>query len=146
MIRRIRRRLSGAHVMAFMALVVALGMGTAWALERNSVHSAQIAPNAAKGVDVAEGSLKIPRKLVDHTTTTAPGFGGGAITADAKCPKGWAVTGGGFSNNDPDVRVAFSLPSFGANQRSQWTIQGIATPGEHSLSAWAVCVKGKFVS
>jgi hypothetical protein len=43
--------------MATVAVFLALGGGIAWALERNSVKSKHIAPNAAKGADVLEESL-----------------------------------------------------------------------------------------
>jgi hypothetical protein len=58
----LRQRLTYANVMATVAVFLALG-GGAYALKlgRNSVRSKQIAPDAAKGVDVDEASLaKVP--------------------------------------------------------------------------------------
>ena len=57
MLNRFRDKLSYANVMATIALFVALG-GTTWALTRNEVKSKHIAPDAARGSDVKESSLK----------------------------------------------------------------------------------------
>lgn len=54
---RILSHLRG-NLVAYVALFLALGLGTAWALERNSVRSRHIVNNQVKGVDVREPSLK----------------------------------------------------------------------------------------
>lgn len=54
---RLRAQLTYANVMATIAVFVALG-GGAYAISRNSVESKHIAPNAAKGSDVKESSLR----------------------------------------------------------------------------------------
>ena len=58
MIAGIRRRLTYANVMATIAVFLALGLGTAWALEKNSVESQHIVNGQVKGVDVDESTLK----------------------------------------------------------------------------------------
>ena len=58
MLAGIRSRLTFANVVSVTALFAAVGLGTAWALEANSVKSKHIAPNAAKGVDVDEPTLE----------------------------------------------------------------------------------------
>jgi hypothetical protein len=57
MLRTLQAHLTYANVMSTIAVFVALGLGTAWALERNSVESKHIAPDAVKGVDTKEASL-----------------------------------------------------------------------------------------
>jgi hypothetical protein len=44
-----------ANVVAYLALFLALGVGTAWALERNSVKSKHIAPDAVRASDIDFG-------------------------------------------------------------------------------------------
>jgi hypothetical protein len=48
-----RSRLTFANIASLIALVAALGLGTAWALERNSVQSRHIANDQVKAVDMA---------------------------------------------------------------------------------------------
>jgi hypothetical protein len=59
---RFRDRLTYGNVVATLALALALAGGGAWAaqqlkLKANSVHSKQIAPDAARGKDVKEATL-----------------------------------------------------------------------------------------
>jgi hypothetical protein len=53
----------GAHLrgnaVGYVALFLALGLGTAWALDANSVRSKHIVNDQVKGVDVAERTLGI---------------------------------------------------------------------------------------
>ncbi len=58
MLARIRSRLTYANVMASIAVFAALGLGTAWALESNSVKSRHIANDQVRGVDVRDNGLK----------------------------------------------------------------------------------------
>jgi hypothetical protein len=53
MLMPLRSRLTFANVASLIALVAALGLGTAWALERNSVQSRHIANDQVKAVDMA---------------------------------------------------------------------------------------------
>ncbi len=53
----IRSRLTFANVVSLIALVAALGLGTAWALERNSVESRHIVNDQVKSVDVRNDNL-----------------------------------------------------------------------------------------
>lgn len=56
MAKRIGKHLRG-NVVAYIALFLALGMGTAYALDRNSVRSKHIADGQVKSVDVRNNSL-----------------------------------------------------------------------------------------
>ena len=53
MLSRLRGRLTFANVVSVIALFAALGLGTAWALQANSVKSKHIVNGQVKGVDVA---------------------------------------------------------------------------------------------
>jgi hypothetical protein len=55
--RRIRRHLTFANVVSVIALFVALGLGTAWAVERNSVESKHIVNGEVKSADVENNGL-----------------------------------------------------------------------------------------
>lgn len=65
MLARLRGRITFANVVSVIALFGALGLGTAWALEANSVESRHIVNGQVKGADVAEGTLgKVPQAAV----------------------------------------------------------------------------------
>jgi ABC-type sulfate transport system permease component len=50
-------RLTYANVMASMAVFIAVGLGTAWALERNSVKSKHIVNGQVQEPDLAANSV-----------------------------------------------------------------------------------------
>jgi len=56
-LRRIRSKLSFANVVSVIALIAALGLGTAWAVQRNSIRSVHIVNGQVKGVDVRNNGL-----------------------------------------------------------------------------------------
>jgi len=56
MLNRIRGRLTYANVTATIALFLALGLGTAWAIENNSVKSKHIKDGEVKPQDLADSS------------------------------------------------------------------------------------------
>jgi hypothetical protein len=56
MLNRIRARLTYANVTATLALFLALGLGTAWAIENNSVKSKHIKDGEVKPQDLADSS------------------------------------------------------------------------------------------
>ena len=53
---RVGRHLRG-NVVAYVALFVALGLGTAYAVERNSVQGKHIAKGAVRGSDIRDGTI-----------------------------------------------------------------------------------------
>lgn len=57
MAKRIGEHFRG-NVVAYIALVFALGMGTAWALERNSVRSKHIVNGQVKTKDIGDGHVR----------------------------------------------------------------------------------------
>ena len=64
MLARIRVHMSYANIAATLALFLALAGGIAWALERNSVKSRHIAPDAVKGADAKESTFaQVPEAL-----------------------------------------------------------------------------------
>ncbi len=68
------RRLNYSNVMATIAVFLSLGAGAyaAVKLKRNAVKSKHIAPNAAKGADIAEESLaKVPSAALADSAATA---------------------------------------------------------------------------
>jgi hypothetical protein len=64
MIGRIRSRVSSAHVIALIALFVALA-GTAWALEKDSVKSRHIVDNKVKSKDLKDGKAVKSEDTID---------------------------------------------------------------------------------
>jgi hypothetical protein len=84
-----RRRISRpspSMVVALVALFVAIGLGTAWAIERNSVKSKHIKDNAIKGVDVGDDQLT--GDDVKESTLSLTGGGAGAGGSGAQGAQG----------------------------------------------------------
>ena len=69
MLGKLRSRFSSAHLMAGLALFIALG-GSAWALQRNSVGTKQLRNGAVKTKKIANGAVKT-RKLANDAVTGA---------------------------------------------------------------------------
>jgi hypothetical protein len=69
MLKKFRARFSSAHVLAGLALFVALG-GSAYALKKNTVGTKQIKNNAVKEAKIANGAVTTP-KLADNAATGA---------------------------------------------------------------------------
>lgn len=65
MLAGIRSRLTYANVMASIAVFVALGLGTAWALEKNSVKSKHIVDGQVK-----ERDLSVPAEFISADLTS----------------------------------------------------------------------------
>lgn len=70
MLAGIRSRLTYANVMASIAVFVALGLGTAWALEANSVKSKHIVNGQVREADVGDGAVTAS-KLADGSVGTS---------------------------------------------------------------------------
>ena len=78
MLSKLRARLTFANVVSVIALLAALGLGTAWALERNSVRSQHIVNGQVKTADVANDDTA--KALTGEDVSNA---GGGSLgTAD----------------------------------------------------------------
>jgi hypothetical protein len=145
---RLRGRTTYANVVATLALIVAVGGSSAYALQgRNTVFSDDIAPNEVGPKDVNERRLKIPRLVVlgAGPESTAPGQ---QLTAKAECPPGYNVVGGGFDLdhiagtvpvevNRPDAKLGpsgFTYP--------RWKVVAESTAEGEWVEAWAVCQRG----
>lgn len=67
MFNRIRTRISSAHLMAGLALFIALG-ATAWAVERNSIGAKHIKKGAVKTSKIAKGAVTTPKLRANAVT------------------------------------------------------------------------------
>jgi hypothetical protein len=142
----VRRSLSSAHLIAFAALVVALG-GTAYAatkidtndikgkaVTKPKIDKEAVSTNRLRAGAVRAGQLG-PITEVDETS---PGATAPPITATADCPSGSTVIGGGFS----------SQPTGNVNvERSQrdgngWKVDGLASAPGDTVTAYAYCLEG----
>jgi hypothetical protein len=86
---RIRAKLTYANVVATLALIVALGIGTAWAgthLSKNSVKSKQIKDGAVQNMDLAADAVT-SEKVKDGSLLGAD-FAAGQLPAGATGPQG----------------------------------------------------------
>lgn len=85
MLVRLRRHLTFSNVTLVLALVFALGLGTAWAIERNSVESKHIVNGQVKPTDTSglvQGNGKVLANRIfqsveapERTLLEIPGFG-----------------------------------------------------------------------
>ena len=76
------RRIGGhirSNIIGYLALFLSLTLGTAWALEKNSVGSKQLKPNAVKNSDLAANAVTGP-KVADGSLGNED-FGGGELPA-----------------------------------------------------------------
>lgn len=85
------------NVVGYVALFLAIGMGTAYALDRNSVRSKHIKNGQVKGQDISEGTLG----TVPKAANGANGFQRAAPFAPQAFPAGTDTT----SNLSAPVRV-----------------------------------------
>ena len=142
MLRTIRRRATYANVVATLALVVALGSGSAYALQgRNTVFSDDIVPDAVKGKDTLEASLKIPRIVAEETSNLSQGSDE-AMTAAAQCPTGYSVTGGGFTRSN-GAQIRTSGPGTFATNRDLWLATAVSSAAGQYVTSFAVCERGR---
>ena len=143
MLARIRRHATYANVVATIALILAVGGGTAYALQgRNTVFSNDIAPDQVRGVDARESSFKM-RRLLRSGTSGESGASGEILTAPATCPAGYSVTGGGFGKSHGDIKITQNAPFTTQTNRDTWIAVGESTAGGQTLFAHAICERGR---
>lgn len=143
MFAKLRAWVTYANVVATLALIIAVGGGSAYALQgRNTVFSDDIAFDAVKAADAKEESLKIPRIVVqdDSVVSTAADQ---QLIAVAECPTGYSVTGGGYSKSDSAIRIRTNIPYFDQDDYDQWYVEGYSHLADQQVSASAVCQRGR---
>jgi hypothetical protein len=96
-----------ANFIAYLALFLALSMGTAWALEKNSVKSKHIVNEQVKGKDLAK---RIPYDFTAHGAESAATSEDKSITV--QCPGGKIPFGGAGYINGGEGYVAISESRF----------------------------------
>lgn len=128
----LRRRPSGAMVVAIIALVAALG-GTAVA---GGVLTTKKFKNQA-----VRGPLTYATSTVNVPSTNTPNNPG--VTVSSSCPGGTHVVGGGIKLSDePDMYVNDSYPTSGGWAATVYNGNAGATPA----SVTAICATVKRVS
>lgn len=138
----IRHRATYANVVATIALILAVGGGSAYALQgRNTVFSDDIAPDAVKAADAKEESLKIPRIRRVDVSEESTGAGD-ALLALAECPTGYSVSGGGFQRS-LGVELESSIPYTDQTNFNIWRVDGLSTDSGQTVSAIAICQRGQ---
>jgi hypothetical protein len=144
-----------ANVMSSLALFVALGGGAyaAAKLPANSVGPVQLQDNAVSSSKVLDGSLlasdfqpgQLPAGGVTGLQVVYAASGPGAAAskdAEAQCPAGKKVTGGGsLIAGGADATVVSSTPGQVPNPTSWYVLAREFTPSaaDWTLYAYAVC-------
>lgn len=97
-----------ANIVGYVALFFALSLGTAWAIERNSVKSKHIANGQVKGVDISSGQVQT--RVGDGC---APGMSIRAIAEDGgvTCETVGGGGGGGTPTGPAGGDLAGSYPN-----------------------------------
>jgi hypothetical protein len=114
--RQLRSHVTSAHVIAMLALFVAMG-GTGYAalkLPKNSVGSKQIKKNAVTGKKIKKNSVTSVK--VKDGSLTAIDFGAGQL------PKGDKGDKGGKGDTGPAGPITGTLPS-GVTLRGDWALR-----------------------
>ena len=142
MLAALRRRATYANVVATIALILAVGGGSAYALKgRNTVFSDDIAPDQVRGADAREASFRTPR-ILETDNSQGSTKGGEAVFAIAECPQGYSVTGGGFAKNHPSIIITRSIPYTGQINYDSWYVEGVASEPTQTVTAYAICERG----
>jgi hypothetical protein len=153
-----RKRLTFANVASFVALFVALSTGGSYAattllgansvgttqLKANAVITAKIAKHAVTTAKLARGTVVdgavAAVGLVKITTVTVAGTVGASagVSANATCPKGQSVVGGGANLSNKNEQLLGDTYPSAANI---WTVDVFASAaGAGSFTVYAICV------
>jgi hypothetical protein len=148
---QIGKWLSSAHLIAFAALVVALG-GTAYAatkidtgdIKNKAVTKAKLDKDAVSTNRLKDGAVRAAKlgSITEVEETSPPSVvEEEAITATADCPEGSTVIGGGFRVDlgDPDDPV---LVVRDRREDNGWQADGSAQEPEDTITAYAYCLEG----
>ena len=149
--RRAKRLLTPANVLACLALFFALG-GTGWAgqvLKKGSVGSAQLKSNAVTTSKIADGAVtktklaagvvggvtasKITK--VDSPIATVPSNSTGTVVT-ATCTAGSKAVGGGWSAG----LYAYQLSEGPTPDGSGWTVSFAGTQSPGTVTVSAMCI------
>lgn len=109
------------NVVAYLALFLALGMGTAWALERNSVRSKHIVNGQVKSADVKNNGLT-GRDIKDQSGVDT--CVDGTTRVGALCVRATNLSLGWFDAVDYCGDLELRLPSLG---------EGVALAANHEV-------------
>lgn len=160
---RLRDRLTFANVVSVVSLLLALGVGTAWAaqeLSKNDVRSRHIAKGQVKTPDLAKsavtsakvknGSLlgkdfslgQFPAPGIETAVTISANENVDSHDVTAKCPLGKKAVGGGGGWAVSDVGNEIALErSEPTPELDGWTVRARRIgAGEWALRADAVCM------
>jgi hypothetical protein len=136
----IRKHLSYANVTATLALVVAIGGGTAFALRgKGTVTSYKIRNGNVTGVDLSSTKIVTKAFSVPDTKASDDEWGGGGTAVF--CPRGFRlIGGGGAAPPGSSGRAAISRSS--PNGDGGWTVTAQQDSGktQHGY-AFALCIR-----
>jgi hypothetical protein len=142
----VRRRLSSAHLIAFAALVVALG-GTAYAatkidtedIKSKAVTKKKLDTGAVSTNRLADGAVRaVKLGPITEVEETSPPATAPPITATADCPAGTTVISGGF-RVDPTTNVTVERDR---REDNGWQADGVASAPGDTITAYAYCLEG----
>jgi hypothetical protein len=150
------RRPSPATVLAFLALMVALG-GTSYAaitlpansvgtkqLKKNAVTSKKVKNRSLKAVDFATGQLPQGPKgdqgpAGATNVTVRQGAGSASGTDTANCNPGERAVGGGGEAPAPDGVLWMSEPAQKSGTPTGWTVAAAGSSGPSQAQAYVIC-------
>jgi hypothetical protein len=158
MLKKIRKRMTYANVMATIAVFAALGMGSAYAatkLTKGSVTTKSIKNNAVKGTKIANNAVstaKIANGAVtaakagagvlrghEVRTDTAPYNGDNHKGTEVSCPAGKKIVGGGTvitrDANSTEVALVADGPN-PSGSSTTWISRGAEIPHTGSTGNW----------
>jgi hypothetical protein len=140
-VHRVRGRLTYANVVATLALAIAVGGGTAFALKgKGTVTSYNVRNGNITGVDLSQ--IRLVSKPFTSTDAAADNNWTGA-SANIFCPRGYRLlTGGGTSPGGGNGRAALRLSQ--PNVDGGWTVSVQQDSGQTlQANITALCLKKK---